>query len=234
LATAIFPGLSSDALGHDRTGFSKTLKTGIEATLFEGIAASVGLILVAYPTVRILLKYGTMTEHDVPLIARSLMIYASAIWAYSMLQITNRAYYALHDMKTPFIMAIVNIALNLIIELPLLWTPLGESGMAVGTAVSFSIQAIVMLCILRGRIGDFGLRDIAAAAAKMLLAAAAMACVCIAIQHAPFWPNGIGKLASLIQLLALMVTGGLTYLLTCHLLGLRTLQDLLPNRLRQR
>ncbi len=233
LATAIFPGLSSDALEHDRRRFNQTLKAGIEATLFEGIAASVGLILVAEPTIRILLKYGTMTEQDVHLIARSLIVYASAIWAYSMLQIINRAYYALHDTKTPFIMAVVNIVLNLVVELPLLWTSLGESGMAVGTAVSFSVQAIVMLWMLKGRIGDFGIGKIGAAAARMLLAAAAMACVCVAIQYLPFWPSGTGKLAALIQLLSLMVFGGLTYLLTCHLLGLRILQDLLPTRFRQ-
>lgn len=233
LATAIFPGLSSDALEHDRSRFARTLKTGIEATLFEGIGASVGLIIVAYPTIRILLKYGTMTEHDVALIARSLMIYASAIWAYSMLQIINRAYYALHDTKTPFIMAAINIVLNLVVELPLLWTPLGESGMAAGTAVSFAIQAVAMLLILKGRIGDFGLRDIGISAARMLLAAAAMAAVCYAIQRLPFWPNGITKVASLVQLLILMSIGGLTYILTCHLLGLRTLSDLLPARLRR-
>ena len=233
LATAIFPGLSADALEHDRTRFSQTLKSGIEATLFEGIAASVGLMLVAYPTIRILLKYGTMTEYDVHLIARSLIVYASAIWAYSMLQIINRAYYALHDTKTPFIMAVVNIVLNLLIELPLLWTPLGESGMAVGTAVSFSVQAIVMLWMLKGRIGDFGIGEIGAAVARMLLAAAAMAGICLAMQYLPFWPGGTGKLAALVQLLALMITGGLTYLVTCHLLGLRILQDLLPTRFRQ-
>ena len=52
-----------------------------------------------------------------------------------------------NDTITPLVMSGVNIVLNLVVEIPLLWW-MGESAMAVGTLVSFSIQAIVMLLIL--------------------------------------------------------------------------------------
>jgi putative peptidoglycan lipid II flippase len=229
LATAIFPGLSSDALEKDRARFNDTFKTGIQATLFEGVAASIGLIIVRYQAIRLLLKYGTMTENDVALIANSLVLYASGIWAYSMQQIINRAYYALHDTKTPFYWSIGNIALNLVVEIPLLWTPLGESGMAAGTAVSFSIQALFMLHALQGRIGDFGLREIATMAGKLLIAGGLMYLACWGLECLPIF-RGTGKMASLVQLTLLMVVGAGVYLGACQLMGVRMLQTLLARR----
>ena len=230
LATAIFPGLSADALDKNREQFKATFRTGIEATLFEGFAASVGLIIVREQAIRILLKYGRVNDHDVELIARSLGIYACGIWAYSMQQIINRAYYALHDTKTPFIMSMVNIAINLVIEIPLLWTHLGESAMAVGTTVSFAIQSLLMLYMLRNRIGGLGLASLARSAGKMILAAGLMWGVCLAVQYAPFWPHGTGKMISLAQLVLLMAIGGGVYLGTCQVLGVRTLSELLHRR----
>jgi len=154
LATAIFPGLSSDAADKDLGRFRSVLRQGIELSLWEGFAASVGLIIVREPAIKLLFRHGFLTSDDVQLIARSLCFYASAIWAFSLLQIINRAYYSLHDTKTPFVMAVVNIVLNLVVEIPLLWTKLGEAGMAAGTCVSFIIQAIIMLWMLDRRVGD--------------------------------------------------------------------------------
>ncbi len=230
IATAIFPSLSSDALERDGSRFNSSLRTGIEATLFEGFAASVGLIIVRYPVVRLLLQYGAMTEHDVALIAKSLCIYSSAIWAYSMQQIINRAYYALHDTKTPFVMSVVNIVMNLVIELPLLWTPLGEAAMAAGTACSFAAQSVIMLLMLCRRIGDFGLRQISLNAAKMLIAAGVMYAVCHAVTCLPFYPSGGGKKESLLQLAILISTGAISYLGVSHLLGLRMMWEMLAFR----
>jgi putative peptidoglycan lipid II flippase len=230
LATAIFPGLSSNALEKDRAKFNDTLRTSIEATLFEGIAASVGLIIVRYQAIRLFVKYGKVTDHDVDLIARSLMIYASAIWAYSIQQIVNRAYYALHDMRTPFLWSIANILLNLAVELPLVWTRLGESGMAAGTAASFGIQSIFMLIMLRGRVGDFGLRQIAAMVGKMLLAAGLMYGACAAVQMLPLFPQGTGKASTLLQLIVLMGVGAGVYLGVCRLLGIDMLRMLVPKK----
>src|SRR5207302_9022232 len=80
LATAIFPGLSSDALERDRTAFKRVLRQGIEATMFEGLAASIGLIIVALPAAKLLFQHGDLTPHDSQLIARSVVFYSSAIW----------------------------------------------------------------------------------------------------------------------------------------------------------
>jgi putative peptidoglycan lipid II flippase len=234
LATAIFPGLSSDALEKDRGAFKAVLRQGIEATMFEGLAASVGLIIVALPAAKLLFQHGDMTPHDSVLIARSVVFYSTAIWAFSLLQITNRAYYALHDTKTPLVMSAVNIVINLVVELPLVWIPgIGESGMAVGTAVSFAIQAIVMLWILDRRIGGLELRKLVMPIVKMLIAALVMGAVCVGVQRLSIFPRHETKIDWGIQLVLLIGVGALVYLTLCAAMGIGILEHVLPKRFKK-
>jgi len=229
LATAIFPGLGAEALDKDRSRFRSTLRHGIEASLWEGLPASVGLILVAEPAARLMFQHGQITDHDAGLIARSAMVYASAIWAFSLLQIVSRAYYAMHDTRTPLVMAVVNIIINLVVEIPLLWK-MGESGMAVGTVVSFAVQAVVMLWILDKKIGGLELGRSAASIAKMLLATTIMGIICFGAKMSPTYANLHGRAGWLIQLSLLLSVGAGIYLGACWLLGVTMLNDLLPRR----
>jgi putative peptidoglycan lipid II flippase len=219
LATAIFPGLSADALDADRDKFRRVLRHGILVTLMEGLPASLGLILVRYPAIRLVLQHGSFTADDTRWVALSVVFYSAAIWAFSLQQILNRAYYALHDTTTPMVMAIVTLLVNTVVEVPLVFTHLGEAGMAVGTLVSFALQAMVMLLMLDRRVGGLGLREISLSAVKMLLACGAMAAACWAATMIPGYPHGAGNLASLLQLIILMLVGAGTYAGVCSILG---------------
>jgi putative peptidoglycan lipid II flippase len=230
LATAIFPALSAEALEKDRQRFTGVLRHGLEAALWEGLPASVGLILVAGPAVRLMFQRGQVSPHDAELIVRSVQIYAGAIWAFSLLQIVNRAYFAVHDTTTPFVMSIVNIVINLAIEIPLLWTPLAESAMAVGTVVSFAIQAVVMLAMLDRRVGGLGLSRLAWPALKMLAAAVVMGGACWLLQHSRFYPSGQTRVTWATQLALVTVVGAAVYFTGCAALGVGVMSHLVPKR----
>ena len=230
LATAIFPRLSSDAIDADRTQFKRVLRQGVEAALFIGLPASVGMIVVRYPAVRLLFERGNFTPDDTRWVALSTAIYSAAIWAFSLQQILNRAYYALHDTTTPLVWAIVNLALNLAIELPLLWTGLGEAGMAVGTLVSFAIQSVMMLWMLDRRLGGIGLRESGGAIARMVAASLVMWLTCVGVQSLPIYPVGSGKLVWATQLTILMLTGGGVYFAAAAALGLTGQMRMLSKR----
>lgn len=222
IATAIYPSLSTAAIAEDRSEFRKVVRQGVLATLWEGIPASVGLILVAEPAVRLLFQHGYITAHDAKLITLDTMVYAGGIWAYSMLQVINRAYYALHDAKTPLYASIINIVANVAVEVPLLWT-FGEAAMAIGTLVSFSIQAIVMLWMLDRRVGGLGLGELVWPTAKILLATAVMLAACMIIRALPIYPVTEGRLLWLTQLVLIGGVGGLTYFGLCRMMALWTL-----------
>jgi len=233
LATAIFPGLSADAMDKDRTRFKTVIRQGVEATLWEGIPASAGLILVRVPAVKLLFQHGLVTPHDAMLIAHSVFYYSGAIWAFSLLQILNRAYFAMHDTITPLLMSVLNIVVNLVVELPLVWW-LGEAGMAVGTLVSFAIQAILTLYLLDRRVGGLGLGGITQPVLKMCLATLVMCIACLGMQHLPIYPHANGRIDWLLQLFILLIVGGGVYLAMCKLLGVETMRQLIPKQGKKR
>jgi putative peptidoglycan lipid II flippase len=238
LATAIFPKLSSDAheVRTETAGsapvtreFKSILRRGLEACMFIGLPASVGLIVVRYPATQLLFQHGKFTPQDTHLVALSTALYSSAIWAFSVQQILNRAYYALHDTLTPLVLSIITLVVNLAVEIPLLWTPLAEAGMAAGTAISFAIQSVVMLHLLRRRVGLLGLNQSVRPVAKMIAAAALMWLACAAVQHTPLYPKAHvahHKLTWAIQLGVLMTTGAAVYFGACRLMGINALQHL--------
>jgi putative peptidoglycan lipid II flippase len=232
LATAIFPQLSGDAIGleKDSAQFRSILARGIKASLFIGLPASVGMAIVALPAVRLLFERGQFTYHDSILTARSTAIYSSVIWAFSVQQILNRGYYALHDMRTPLIWAAINLVMNLAVELPLLWTPLGESAMAVGTLVSFLVQTLAMTFLLARRVG-LPLGELRPEVSKMLLATAVMAIACAPVRWGVPWRGS--TIGTAMALFVTMAVGGVAYFVTCYLLKL-PMETLLPQRLRRR
>ena len=228
LATAIFPNLSAVALEKDRNHFKEVLRRGIEAALFEGFPASIGLVLVREPAVRLLFQHGLITAHHADLISRSVLYYSAAIWAFSLQQILNRAYYAVHDTVTPLVMSIITLLVNLAVELPLVWTRLGEAGMAAGTLASFSVQAIVMLYMLDRRVGGLGLRKCIAPVSKMILATGLMTAACLLVQTVPGFPHANHRLVWATQLVLLMSVGGIVYLGACAAMGVGVIQQLFP------
>lgn len=219
LATALFPSLAAGAVDRDRQRFKELTRKGVETTLWEGLPASAGLILIADPAVRLLFQHGQVTPHDASLIAYSTRFYAAGIWAYALLHIISRAYYALQDAQTPLYASLLNILINLVVELPLIWF-MGEAGMAVGTLVSFSLQAVVMLWMLDRRIGGIGFAPTGKKIIKMLIATTFMVGACLAVQFSSVYPTGQTRWDWLGQIALTVGTGASVYLAISYALGL--------------
>ena len=131
---------------------------------------------------------------------------------------------------TPLVMSGVTLAVNLAVELPLLWTPLGEAGMAAGTCVSFVVQALVMLYMLDRRVGGLGLAQLRLPVLKMLGATALMTAACWGLQQTPAYPSGEGSIVWGAQMAATMLVGAGVYFGVCAATGLDVVRHLLPKR----
>jgi putative peptidoglycan lipid II flippase len=151
LATAIFPALARQF--DDESGFRTTLQRGLRLVMFIGLPASAGLVLVRRPLAAVFLEGGAFTASDSGQVARVLLGYGSAVWAYSTIHVLARAYYARGDSLTPLRVAMAMVALNLALNVTLIWTPLREAGLAWSTATCAVIQMTLLLTLLRRRIG---------------------------------------------------------------------------------
>lgn len=154
VATAIFPALARTAA--NREDFTATLRHGLRLTMFIGLPASLGLMIVRVPLATVILRGNHFTEGDVERVANVLLGYAPAIWAYSLNQVLTRGFYANDDSKTPVRIALGAMILNLILNVTLIWV-IGEAGLAWSTSISAVVQSALLLIMIRryaGRVVD--------------------------------------------------------------------------------
>ncbi|MEX2217490.1 MAG: murein biosynthesis integral membrane protein MurJ [Phycisphaerales bacterium] len=173
VATAVFPMLARHA---DEPGeFLSTLRRGLRLSLFIGLPASIGLLLVRTDLTTVLFGGGRHGFGPGGL-ARSAAVlagFAPAVWAYSLNHVLTRAFYARGDMRTPMKVALAIVALNLALNLILIW-PLREAGLAWATTISATIQCVI-LAILLSRSLAAPLLDAPTRAALLRTTAAALA-----------------------------------------------------------
>ena len=191
-----------------RQNSNRSCRQGVEACLFIGLPASVGMIVVRYPAVQFSSNKDISPPRTRALVALSTAIYSAAIWAFRLQQILNRAYYSCTT-RNAVHLGIVNLSsisprITAALDRP------AESGMAVGTLVSFAIQAVACsgCSIVAGRIGT---REQHQEHFKNGAASALMWIACVAVQYSPGYPHGEHKLTWAIELFALMGVGGAVY-----------------------
>lgn len=150
VATAAFPALSRAAGDPDR--FGSLLRRGARLSLFIGLPASVGLLLVRQDLVTVLYSGGGgFSAQGIDRASMVLLMYAGAVWAYSLNQLFTRAFYALDDTRTPMRVALCTVGLNLVLNFILIW-PFREAGLALATASTALVQTVLLGWLLRRKL----------------------------------------------------------------------------------
>ena len=206
VATVIFPTLAG--LVGDPDGFRATLRKGIRLTLFIGIPASVGLMLVGAPAVATMLQGGRFTAADTDRVAFILLGYAPAIWAYSASNVLVRAFYARGEPMVPVRVGIALVGLNFLLNVGLIFTPLREAGLAWSTAACAVLQFAILSRMLARRTGSFLDGEVRASVVRTVAVTAAMAIAVFAAGR--FLPDGGSWSERATRLAGLVAVGGLS------------------------
>ncbi len=162
VATAVFPLLARAAPRPE--DFVQVLRRGVRLSLFIGLPASVGLVLVRHDLVGVLFAGrgvdpaaagmgGSHAGFSPEGIARCTLVllgYAPAVWAYSLNHVLTRGFYALGDTRTPMRLSLVMVGVNLALNCTLIWS-LREAGLAWGTSVCAIAQCIALGVLLHRR-----------------------------------------------------------------------------------
>src|SRR5205823_5504274 len=141
--------------------------------LFLMLPAAVGLLVAREPLIALLFQRGHFSAESTELTAFALQFYALGLIGHSILEIVTRAFYALHDTRTPVAVGGAAMALNIALSL-LLLGPLSFGGLALANTIATLLEALGLLWLLRARLGGVDGRALAPATLKMGLAAAAM------------------------------------------------------------
>ncbi|MSR70221.1 MAG: murein biosynthesis integral membrane protein MurJ [Phycisphaerales bacterium] len=188
IATAIFPQLAREA--QNLPAFCASISRAMRLVMFIGLPASAGLIMLRTPLTAAVFQGGDFTSDDTARVATILMAFAPAIWAYSANHVLTRAFYARGETMTPVKISVAMVALNFLLNITLVWTPLGTAGLALSTAFCAIVQMIWMQRLLAVRIGTIITHDVRASWYRTAFITAAMvAALAIAGQFTPVDSN---------------------------------------------
>jgi putative peptidoglycan lipid II flippase len=140
---AVFPTLSHFAAKKDNTNFIKSFSQTFRQILFFVIPTSVFILLLRAQLVRVILGAGKFDWEDTKLTFACLGILSASLFAQSLVPLLARSFYAMHDTKTPFYIAIVSEAVNIGTVLALI-----GRYQILSLAVAFSLASIVQMMLL--------------------------------------------------------------------------------------
>lgn len=239
VAIAVFPTFSAHAARGECDKLSKTLGQTLRAVLFLSLPATVGLIVLRVPIVRLMFERGSFTLQDSRATAWALLFYALGLVAHSLVEIVTRAFYAMHDTLTPVLIGGGAMALNVILSLTLI-NVIGApsdpvygpfAGLALANTLATTLEGIGLLALIGRRIGGLDIGRIAAGFLRAGLASVIMGGTLLAL-----WPflEGVGLWVGTLVGIAL---GGALFWGSAWLLGsetARTFTYAMLSRLRRR
>lgn len=173
VATAAIPDLARHAAEGRHDDMRRTVAWGLRLMLVVCVPAVVGLMVLAGPIVELIFQRGAFTSASTMMVASALIFYAPGIVGYSIVKIASPSFYSLRDARTPVIVSLVTIAVNLALNL---WlnSLMGFRGLALGTAIAANINAGLLLVLLSRRIGGIEGAVVLRTSAKVGLAALLM------------------------------------------------------------
>ncbi|MFH2102603.1 MAG: murein biosynthesis integral membrane protein MurJ [Chloroflexota bacterium] len=216
-ATAAMPTFAAQyALGkldEIRSGLAATLR----GVLLLSLPASLGLILLRGPIVTFIYQRGEFTAQTAELVSWALLWYAAGLVGHSVYEVLARTFYALHDTKTPVLVGVLAMSLNVALSFGLSawferigWLPHG--GLALANSLATALEAVILLLLIRRRLegieGSSVARGLGAAALATLGMAAALL----------VWIQITGSDPAAVTALGGVALGGFVYLVALALL----------------
>jgi putative peptidoglycan lipid II flippase len=151
VATAAFPTFAAlEARGrHDE--LRHTVSSTLRGVLFLTIPAAAGLFVWRVPLIRLLLERGEFTARSTEMTAAALAFYAFGLIGHSVVEIVARAFYAVHDTRTPVAVGVGAMALNVLLSVMLI-VPMQHAGLALANTLATSIEMVLLVWLLARRL----------------------------------------------------------------------------------
>jgi putative peptidoglycan lipid II flippase len=157
MAIAALPSFSKQVASGKLTDMRSSLAALLRGLLYLAIPASLGLMLLRTPLIAVIYQHGIFDSHSTQLVAWALLFYAAGLVGHSVVEVVSRAFYALHDTKTPVFVGIIMMSLN--IGLSLLfsslfarWGWMPHGGLALANSLATFLEMGVLLFFMRRKL----------------------------------------------------------------------------------
>lgn len=220
IATVILPALSRKHVDEHSEGFRSTMDWGVRMVVLLGVPAMLGLMVLAKPMLMVLFMRGEFTPLDVEQASFSLIAYASGLLNFMLIKVLAPGYYSRQDTKTPVKYGIIAMASNMVFNAIFAYL-YGYIGLAIATALSAFLNMSLLYRGLHLQKVYKLTKQTLFFVARVVLAGGVMVFVIQwQLQEMSVWLEW--SLMDRIMVLAMLIgVGGLTYLFSALLLGIR-------------
>jgi putative peptidoglycan lipid II flippase len=177
LASASLPVMARQAAAGDERALASTLNFALRMALFVSVPATVGLVLLRVPIVRVLFERGRFEAADTMATAEALAWYALGLAGMAGARIAAQAFYAVAQPGTAVRLGLLSVMANVAAAL-LLVQPLGHAGLAAATSIGASVNLVALLWAARRRFGPLGGRALVYSLTRTVAASIPLAAWC--------------------------------------------------------
>jgi putative peptidoglycan lipid II flippase len=205
IGTVTLPLVSRFAAARDTAGVRTTLARGIRLACLLTIPCAIGLWFFSEPIISLIFQRRRFTFADTQQTAAALQFYAIGLAAYSGIKVLAPSFYALDKRNAPMMVSFFSIATNYFLNQYFTFhLGFGHRGLALSTGIVAIINFVILYVMMSRHIGGLETRRLLFTLAKIAVAGAVLALVCVASQH--WWLADLAHMLFIPKLLAVTVT----------------------------
>ena len=182
IGTAVLPAVSYHVAADDAAGARVTLSRGLAMMFMVNVPATIGLIALATPIVRLLFERGHFLPADTDATAAAVRMYALGLVGYSAARIASPTFYALGRSRVPVFVSVATIALNVALSVVLV-RAMGFLGLALATSIAALGNGAALVWLLRHYMDGLDERRLTVVLGKVSIAAAVMAFAALVVDR---------------------------------------------------
>jgi len=210
IAIAALPTFSAQIARGELNQMRHSLASTLRSVLLLSLPASLGLILLRDPIIAMLFQRGQFNNNSTSMVAWALLWYTAGLVGHSVVEILSRAFYALHDTRTPVMVGTAAMTLNVVLSFAFSalfnfigWMPHG--GLALANSFATALEMLGLVILMRKRLKGINGLDILkglapAAGGTLVMSLVIVAWMYVSAAQNP-WIIGVGGI----------ILGGIVY-----------------------
>ena len=162
---ASLPTLSAQAELGKTAEMRQLMASILRAMLLLAAPASVGMIILRVPIVQVLYEGGEFSSTATQMVAWALLWYSLGLIGHSLVEVLSRAFYAVHDTRTPVLVGVGAMSLNILLSIvfsrwfqSLGW--MAHGGLALANSLATGLESLILLVLVRKKLQGINGREV--------------------------------------------------------------------------
>ena len=173
IATAMYPKISAYAAENKNKLLKKTLMQNVIFGQLLVIPSMVGLMVLAKPTVSLILERVNFDAESTSITAMALFYYLPSLFGSTITDLMVRGFFAQRNIMTPVWVSVIQQSVNVMLSI-ILSEFMGIAGLALATSISSFVGAVVVIYLFRKKYGKISLKGFMVSNIKIIIASLIM------------------------------------------------------------